>query len=233
MLPESPYFTGFLVGLMGGVHCVGMCGGIVTALSFGIEKGSAGKPNNGMTGKLGILLGYNLGRLFSYLLLGALAGGLGAAASGLGGLQQIRVALELVSVVIMFALGLYLGGWWYGVARIERLGAGVWKYIEPLGRRLIPVRHVGPALVLGAIWGWLPCGLVYSMLIWALSSASPLNGALMMASFGLGTLPNLLLMGVFTARLGEFLRRKSIRHVAGAIVMMLAIVQLLRFLGVM
>lgn len=227
MIHDSQLLTALIVGLMGGVHCVGMCGGIVTALSFNMDNG-VGAP----TGRWPILLGYNLGRVGSYTVLGMLAGWLGGAAMDLAGIQAIRVAAQFVSVGIMVAMGLYLGGWWFGLVRVERVGAKLWKHIEPLGRRFIPVKNAGAAFVLGGVWGWLPCGLVYSMLIWALTSASPGQGALIMLFFGLGTLPNLLMMGVFAASMGAWLKRQRNRRIAGAIVLALAVWQLFQAVSV-
>ncbi len=220
-IAQGQLLTAFVVGLMGGVHCVGMCGGIVTALSFSME-GPGGVPR----ARFPILLGYNFGRLFSYVLLGVVAGWLGSAALGLGNVQNVRIAAQLLSVAIMVAMGLYLGGWWFGLTRVERVGARLWKHVEPLGRRFIPVKNPGAAVILGGIWGWLPCGLVYSMLIWALTAASPEQGGLIMLAFGLGTLPNLLLMGVFAARIGAWLKDRRSRRLAGIIVLLLAAWQL-------
>lgn len=217
---ESTWLAAFVVGLLGGVHCLGMCGGIVTALSLGTE------PQGGRGGRrLLILLGYNVGRIASYTLAGAIVGLLGMLALGLSGMQHVRVASQLLAAVVMVALGLYLGGWWLGLSRIERAGARWWRFLEPLGRRLIPVRTVGGAVLIGAIWGWLPCGLVYSVLIWGLTAADPLKGAGLMLAFGLGTLPNLMLMGVFAASMGRFVRNSRVRRLAGGGVIALGLWQ--------
>lgn len=197
----------FAVGVLGGVHCLGMCGGIVGAISVShAGSASATWPR---------LLAYNLGRISSYVIAGALAGLLGAAL--LGSLPQGQRVLELLAAVFLILLGLYLAGWWPVLARLERLGGTVWKRIEPLGRRFIPVRHAGQAFVVGGLWGWLPCGLVYSVLVWTLSAGSAANGALLMAAFALGTLPNLMLMGLFAARLARLVRNELLRQGAGAL----------------
>jgi len=126
----------------------------------------------------------------------------------------------------MIVLGLYLAGWWSGLARVERAGGVVWKRLEPLGRKLLPVRSPGRALLLGMVWGWLPCGLVYSVLIWALSAGSLVEGALLMGAFGLGTLPNLLLMGAAAGWLGGWLRKPLVRQLAGGLVILLGLMML-------
>jgi sulfite exporter TauE/SafE len=118
----------------------------------------------------------------------------------------------------MCAMGLYLAGWWRGLAHVEKLGARWWRRIEPMGRRLLPVRRPRQALLVGALWGWLPCGLVYSVLIWSIATGSATQGALLMLSFGLGTLPNLLLMGLFANRVARTLRAPLVRGLAGSMV---------------
>ena len=216
---DNSYLAAFIVGLLGGVHCLGMCGGIVAALSLGMEvEGGRGRQWR-------LLAGYNLGRIASYTLAGAIVGLLGMLALGFAGVQQLRLLFQLVAALMMIALGLYLGGWWLGLARIEKAGALWWRLLEPFGRRLIPVRDMTSAVSVGAIWGWLPCGLVYSVLIWALSAGDPLRGALLMLSFGLGTLPNLMLMGVFAASMRRFVQDARVRRLAGAMVIALGLWQ--------
>ena len=154
----------------------------------------------------------------SYVAAGAIMGGLGAVAANLVSLNQAQQVLQVLAGLFMIALGLYIAGWWHGLARIERMGSVLWRRIEPLGRRLMPVRTPFQAFQLGIFWGWLPCGLVYSVLIWAVAAGSALDGALLLLGFGLGTLPNLMLMGVFAAQLSRFLRQKAVRYGAGLLV---------------
>jgi sulfite exporter TauE/SafE len=115
-----------------------------------------------------------------------------------------------------------------GLLKLERAGGLLWRRIEPLGRRLMPVRSPAQALALGAVWGWLPCGLVYSVLVWSISSGSAGRGALLMLAFGIGTLPNLLAMGVFASAVAQLFRRPWVRGLAGATVIALGVVSLLR-----
>lgn len=227
-LAQSTGFgAAFLVGLLGGVHCVGMCGGIVGALSLGLDPRRQASPLR----SLPLLLAYNFGRIASYSMAGALAGSLGWYAAHLAGVRQAQMVLAIVAALFMIALGLYLAGWWRGLARIERGGAVLWRRIEPLGRSLMPVRTAGQALRLGMVWGWLPCGLVYSVLIWALASGGAAHGALLMFAFGLGTLPNLLALGAFAARLAAFTRKPWVRTVAGLAVAGFGLLSLARVLG--
>jgi hypothetical protein len=132
----------------------------------------------------------------------------------------------LIAALFMIALGLYLGGWWQGLSRLEQAGGRLWRYLEPAGRRLLPVRTPVHALGVGLIWGWLPCGLVYSVLVWAMSAGSAAQGALLMLSFGLGTLPALLAMGVFAAAIARVVRNIWWRRLAGALVMVFGVYQL-------
>lgn len=214
MPAEASFFAAFLVGLLGGVHCVGMCGGIVGALTFGLPTEVRASPARVFP----YLLAYNLARISAYTLAGALMGAVGWLALDLVALNAAQKGLQVLAGLFMVMLGLYLAGWWAGLARVERAGGVIWRQIEPLARRLLPVRTPRQALMLGFLWGWLPCGLVYSTLIWALASGSPTQGALLLLGFGLGTLPNLLLMGVFAAQLGRFLRKPMVRSFAGGAV---------------
>jgi len=210
--------SAFVVGLLGGVHCVGMCGGIVGALSLGM-------PGQQAT-RWPIQLAYNAGRIASYTLAGAIAGGLGFFFSGMLQVQQAQQLLLGFAGVFMILLGLYLGGWWNLLSRVEQAGGLLWRRIEPLGRGLLPVRDVRHALALGAVWGWLPCGLVYSVLVWAVSSGGASSGALLMLAFGLGTLPNLLLMGAAASQLQRFVRKPWVRQLAGGAIVLFGVFQL-------
>jgi hypothetical protein len=206
--------TAFLVGLLGGVHCVGMCGGIVAVLTAGLPRERRGR----VLAQLPFLLGYNLGRIAGYTLAGAAMGALGLVALQFVPLHVAQRVLYSFAALVMVALGLYLGGWWQGLERIERLGALLWRRLEPLGRRFLPVRRPWQAAAVGLVWAFLPCGLVYSVLVWSVGSGGPLPGAALMLAFGLGTLPNLLGIGLLAgaaARLGE---QRWLRRGAGVLV---------------
>jgi sulfite exporter TauE/SafE len=189
-----------------------MCGGIVTALSLGLPPSALGQ-------RWQLLLAYNLARITSYSLAGGLLGGLGWLAANWSGLYQVQLGLRWLAALFMVALGLYLAGWWRGLVVIEGLGSRLWRRIEPCGRRFMPVRSPAQAFALGLLWGWLPCGLVYSVLVWSISTADPLYGAALLLSFGLGTLPNLLAMGLLAERLSTRVRDPWVRRVAGSLVM--------------
>ena len=203
---STSFFALFLVGLLGGTHCVGMCGGIVGALSMG-------------GGRWSLHLAYNTGRILSYGLAGALAGALGAASLGLAGQTTARLVLYVFANLMLVALGLYLLGVTGALALTEKAGQKLWRRIQPLTRRFLPARTVAQALPLGLLWGWLPCGLVYGALASALSAGSAWHGAGLMLAFCLGTLPNLLLAGVVLGRFNHFVRNVWVRRISGILVL--------------
>jgi sulfite exporter TauE/SafE len=206
-MPESSYLALFLIGLLGGTHCIGMCGGIVGALSLG----AAPRPS--------LHLAYNAGRIVSYGLAGAMAGAVGGASLALADQLPLRVILFVLANLMLVALGLYLMGLTRVLAFSERFGQKLWRHLQPLTRRFLPVRTVAQAFPLGLLWGWLPCGLVYSALVTALTSGSAWRGAALMLAFGLGTLPNLLLAGLFAARLRAYAAMPAVRLTAGSLVL--------------
>jgi len=218
----EPVTAAFIIGLLGGTHCVGMCGGIVGALTAGVAQ-----PARRSRLRLFVTqLSYNLGRISSYTLAGMIAGTLGRQAGLLeltGGFPLGRV----IAGVIMILMGVYLAGWRHTLRWMERAGSYLWKWIEPLGRKVIPVRHPGQALWLGMVWGWLPCGLVYTALALALASGSGINGGAIMLAFGAGTLPTLLTLGVTFDVAGRWIRDARVRRVAGVLVILLGLVLLL------
>ncbi len=222
---EASYFAAFIAGLLGGIHCVGMCGGIVGALTFGIDSDSQSAPHPKKE-LYHYLIAYNSGRLLSYTFAGLLVGGISMLATNLPVLHNIQFALQIFAAFFMIALGLYIGGWWVGLRKIEKAGGVIWKRIEPISRKLIPVKSPFQALILGSLWGWLPCGLVYSILFWSISTGSAIEGGLLMLSFGLGTLPMLLAMGFFAAGLTSFIRKNWVRYLAGGIIISFGIFSL-------
>lgn len=195
MVSEPFWLAALLIGLAGSVHCVAMCGGIVGALTFSIPEGKAASP---------YMASYHAGRILSYSVAGALTGALGAIFSSQ--ISHGMMFLNLFSGLFLMALGLYIGDWWRGLAVLEQLGGKIWKPFVPLSKRFLPFKHPLAALPYGIIWGWLPCGLVYSTLSWSLASGSAVKGALVMAMFGLGTLPALLSLGAFSHKLKAILR---------------------------
>lgn len=196
-----------LVGLLGGVHCAGMCGGMSTALALHTQPPRVPR-----------VLIIQLGRLCTYTLLGALAGALATVLLHVPGFLRAQQALFLLAQGMLLLLGLYLLGWGRAVRTLERLGEPLWRRIQPLVAHLFPVTSMGRAFVLGALWGFLPCGMIYSMLLVAAASADPLSGALTLLVFGLGTLPTVAGMGLGASLLPSWWRTPRVRVLAGGVV---------------
>lgn len=208
MLELAPQLVSALIlGLLGGGHCLGMCGGLMGALTLAIPPEQRGR-------RLRLLLAYNLGRIGSYACAGLLLGLAGWALAT----SPVAMALRVVAALLLIAMGLYLGGWWSGLVHIERLGRGLWRLIQPVAGRLLPVSSLPRALLLGGLWGWLPCGLVYSTLLWAASQGNAGHSALLMLAFGLGTWPVLLATGLAAERTRQLLRRRGVRAAGGLLV---------------
>ena len=209
----------FVVGIASTLHCVGMCGGIIGALSFGL-------PEPVRTHRWRIvpyISAYNLGRIISYAGIGALAGGLGAGLFSTISPQYGHQILVWLASIIMIGIGLYLAGAFPRFVYIEKLGSPLWKRLEPLGKKLLPVKSPVHAFVFGMIWGWLPCGMVYTALVWAISSGDALSGAALMFAFGAGTLPATMGAGIFSGWLTKVARIKALRVLAGAILIAMAL----------
>ena len=221
-MTEFTFFAAIAVGFLGGTHCVGMCGGIVSALSLSIDQ-----PKKT---PLSFLLAYNVGRIVSYVIAGAIAGGLGALLAANSSLHSAQTGLSIVAAGFMFLMGLYIAGWSSVLSKVEKAGGVIWRQLEPLGRRFLPVKQTDHALWLGMVWGWLPCGLVYSVLIWSLSAGSATEGMWLMLGFGLGTLPNLLAMGVAAQQLKQWMHKSWVKQSAGALLIAFAFIQLARLI---
>lgn len=200
------YFSAFLIGLAGGVHCVGMCGGIVAALRVVSPKGASVLPYT---------LAYNMGRITSYTLAGAITGALGKIAADF--VPLANYALSLLSGIMLLLLACYLGKWWTGLSVLENAGKGLFAKLQPLSKRFLPFKTPLSAVPYGFIWGWLPCGLVYSTLTWSLAAGNALQGAGIMFFFGLGTLPTLLAASAGSQYLVQSFQHSYVRQVIAVI----------------
>ena len=218
---EVTLVSALLVGLLGSTHCLGMCGGIVGSLSL---TAASGRP---WWWQMLQLLAFNLGRISSYAMAGALLGWLSGHAFDALPAPAARFVAQWLSAGFMIALGLYLAGWWTGLGALERIGAKLWRHIAPIGRRMLPVRHPAQAWLFGMVWGWLPCGLVYAALAWSLSSGDLGTGALLMAAFGAGTLPMLLVSGGLARGLGTVVRGNGVRRASGLLVLAVGLYSLM------
>lgn len=201
-----------LVGLLGSTHCLGMCSGLAAVTAPGAH---------GVTG----IVTYNAGRLFTYALLGALLGWFGEQL--LQVLPQLTALLRVLAGLLLIAMGLYVSRWWLGLTQLEKIGVYLWRQLQPITRRLLPVRNYRQMFAAGMLWGLLPCGLVYSTLTWALATADWQQSARLMLAFGVGTLPAMIGVGLIHKSLQDYLRGKQFRSVAGIIIMLMGIWTLL------
>ena len=217
MQTEITLIAAFVTGLLGSVHCVGMCGGIVGTLCMGIKSPRRPPP---------FLLFYNIGRLSSYVLAGLLVASLGAITDDIFNQNAQQIGAWL-SGLFMILLGLYIAGWWQFLSIFEKAGSHFWRHLQPYGNKLLPVSNYPQAFMLGALWGWLPCGMVYAMLVFALSSQDTVQGGLIMLAFGVGTLPTLLLLGTAATKLRNFIHQPIVRQTAGALIILFGIYNLI------
>jgi len=200
-----------LMGLAGSGHCLAMCGGLAAAMGY------QQSPLR--------LFWYNLGRITSYAIAGAIV----AAALGTIGSVSINgfVYLRIAAGVMMILLALYLIQWNAALLWLEKLGALLWRRIQPLTRKLPQQKTTGYVFLGGMLWGWLPCGLVYSALTWAALSGNPASGAGFMLLFGIGTFPAMFLTGIFSQKITRILQSKGFRWIAGILLMGYGIATLL------
>ena len=196
--------TAWLLGLFGSVHCLGMCGGLSSALAFALPTDTS------RARRVALLALMGAGRISSYALLGALGAALVPEAGGSG-----MTLPRIVAGVLLVLMGLSIAGWSAALAPLERAGHRVWQRIGPRALRIARLDRAGGALLAGAAWGWLPCGLVYSTLVWSASSGSTPGAAASMAAFGAGTLPAVLASGALAATLREALQRRGLRLLTG------------------
>jgi sulfite exporter TauE/SafE len=235
-----------IAGLAGSVHCAGMCGGIVSAFSVGgppaapsrarvipiARTGTGGSAAmtwaGANAGALGHVLAYNSGRIGSYMLAGAIAGGIAGSIASLAHMASAQLIAYWMANLMLVAMGLYLMDAWRGLARVEAVGGILWRRVQPMVKPLVPMDTPWKALALGGLWGWVPCGMVYSMLLTAILTGSALDGALVMGAFGLGTLPMLLAMGMAGAKLREYLQKRSVRVACGLLVLGFGVLGLAR-----
>jgi len=197
MNQEITFLTLFLLGFFGGTHCVGMCGGLSSAFALQLP------PH---LNRIGLIVLLNLGRISSYVGI------------SLDDTRAVQNGLYIAANVLLLLLGLYLAGISTAATKIEGIGKPIWKRLNPLLNKLLPIKSVPACFGVGVLWGWLPCGLVYSASLYALGSGNALHGGLYMLAFALGTLPNLLAMGIFAAQLKTFLQKRMVRLCAGLLV---------------
>jgi len=201
----TDYLAAFLIGMVSAGHCMGMCGGLMLA---------AGLNNS----RLAAVLGYNIGRIVTYATLGALFGLIS---------QSVPVStlpfLKLLSSLLLFLTAMHLLGQTNLLRSFEKLGTPLWRFVQPYSKKLVPVRNFPSALLLGAIWGLIPCGLVYTAISFSLSSGSAFSTMIMMTFFGIGTLPAMLGTAIFSTQFRKVLTLTNVRYALAGCLFILAI----------
>lgn len=213
-MTEMTILGAFVIGFLGSTHCLGMCGGLTVALGMGGPKSNRA-----------YLFTYNAGRILTYGIIGGVAGFFGEQV--VASLPQAGLFLRTLAGALLIAMGLYINQWWMGLTLLEKVGARLWKKIQPLSKFMIPVKTHRQALQLGLLWGLLPCGLVYSTLSWALATAQWQQSALFMMAFGLGTLPAMLSIGFLSQKFLSRLREKRVRVYAGLTIILMGIITII------
>lgn len=202
------------IGFLGSSHCLVMCGGIASALQLSM-------PQLNLWQQLKLQFMLSLGRLCTYSLLGALTGAFGAAV-----LVKLGISLfwlKVLAGMLLLLMAFYVARLWFALSILEKIGAALWRKIQPIAKTLLPLDSNAKALAYGLCWGFLPCGLVYSSLGWSLASGSALEGALLMGAFGLGTLPAMLAVGSFARQLSQFKNNKLVRASAAILLALYAL----------
>ncbi|MCE0558778.1 sulfite exporter TauE/SafE family protein [Motilimonas sp. E26] len=213
----ADFYAAVFIGLLGAGHCLAMCGGVASAMTFSIEQQQRSAR------QLLAILFYNLGRGISYIVAGMIIAGGAAALSQFFEIKSALLWLRLLSAIMMLLLALYISKIWQGLQRIEALGHYLWRIIQPLAAHLMPIKHPLMALPFGIVWGWLPCGLVYSSLSWAAVSGSALQGGLIMAGFALGTFPAMFSLGLFSNYLKNLLNSLWFRWIGSTMLALYAV----------
>ena len=216
---HASYLAAMLMGLISSLHCIGMCGSIIGTLTFSL----APEIRNSKMRLFNIVFNYNLGRILSYAMAGTLVGLMSELLSLPFGQGQAHRGLQILSALVMTGAGLYLAGWFPRYAYIEKIGTRLWKKIEPFGRVLIPVRKPYQALLFGMVWGWLPCGLIYSALALAATTGDIVKSGLTMLAFGIGTLPAVMGVGIITPLLARLSKAQRFKHVVGVLFILFAL----------
>lgn len=216
-MADFQLLSAFLIGVAGSVHCVGMCGGIVSAFGMFTPKDQP---------KFLYLIAYNLGRISSYTLAGAITAWLGTLIS-----SQLWLGMQWLSLLsgfFLLLLACYIGNWWPVLQQLEKLGSVFFRLIRPLSKTFLPMKSPLYAVPYGFIWGWLPCGLVYSTLSWSLVAGNPMQGGLTMLAFGLGTLPSMLAVGASMQSVKSLMQQTATRQIIALLLCLFGLIILSR-----
>lgn len=222
-MPQSALIGAFLAGLLGGMHCLAMCGGWI-AIAGRQSATSPLLPAAVVRWRQGLS---QAGRVSTYVVLGALAGAAGGAAFALA-LAPVERGLYVAANLLLLGLAVSIALRGVTVVPLERAGLALFRRLLPLVARITRTDGWLSSYVLGVIWGLTPCALIYSVLPVALLAGSAGDGALVMLAFGVGTLPNLLAAGWLMGRMQRWLDHATLRYGAAAIVGAFALLGLYR-----
>ena len=216
---NSTYLVALLMGIFSSMHCIGMCGSIIGTLTLSLKPEIREKKSK----LFPYVLTYNLGRITSYTIAGILIGAIEFILTRPLGEGHGHRVLQILSALIMAGAGFYIAGWFPQFAYIEKSGSWIWKKLEPLGRKLIPVQTLTQGYLFGMVWGWIPCGLVYSTLALAATTGDVVKSTLTMLFFGLGTLPAVMGLGIMTSSLARLAKMERFRQAVGVMFIILAL----------
>ena len=197
-----------------------MCGSIIGTLSFSLKP----EIRSNKSKMMAFIFSYNFGRIFSYMLAGLIIGLIESLLTFPLGEEHSHRALQILSALIITGAGFYIAGWFPNFAYIEKTGSRFWKTIEPYGRKLIPVATLPQAFLFGMVWGWIPCGLVYTALALAATSGDITTGILIMLAFGLGTLPAVAGTGIVSTFISRINNLHSTKKIAGMLLVFIAVI---------
>ena len=213
----------FAAGLLGSAHCLGMCGGISGLFAAGSQVAS-------LRTQLPLAIAYNLGRVLSYAFLGVVVAMIGS--TTVSAIPSLAGPVRLASGALIILVGFQVAFNWRLLAPVEKIGAKLWNRLVPHAKGLIPATSVSRAAGLGLIWGWLPCGLVYSALLLAATTAEAASGGFVMIAFGIGTMPAMILSGLSASKLSAFMSRNRLG--AGLLIVVLGVATIaMPFTGMM
>jgi sulfite exporter TauE/SafE len=198
-----------MLGFAASGHCLVMCGGISAALGIATAKRANGKP------RTSLLVCYQVGRMLSYAIAGGLLGGVLGFLVGWLDDDAVRQGLRALSAAALVAAALVA----FGVLRDpgSRIGRLVWPRLAPLGRRLLPVTNMTRAIGFGMVWGWMPCGFAYTVMVIAALEHDALRSAATMVAFGIGTAPAMIAVALGAQRPASLAAGATGRRFAGAV----------------
>ena len=224
----SVLISAWLVGALGGLHCLSMCGGFVAAITARDQRVGGVSPLLPRKAIVHQQMGYHAGRIFTYTLLGAAFGAGGAALLKAADLLTLQRAMYVFANALLLVLGVRLALNTQGHGWLQRAGARIFGAVLPVVRPLLQQPGTRARMALGLLWGLVPCALIYSVLPLAMFAGGSWQGATVMLAFGLGTLPNLAAAGLFFERTKLLFERGTLRLAAGALLTAFAVAGIYR-----